>query len=330
MLANPTGQWNPPVSLHVDRTRSKVRGYMAVYGETSGYQPPLLAQPAQWDSLSAEEQKFEDAEKTRLLYVAATRAGTELVVTRKASRNNTNYWGFFAPYLKDCPILPDPGPGQSGDIECVDITAEDVEAAADDLGARWQTVEQPTYATAAAKQIAMAGAKRKRFASSGEHGTEWGTVIHLLLETAMLDTNANLDSLARSSLQEHGLNVELAGTALETVKSVMASELWTRARASKQVLVEVPFSTCPPVVSGETDELPTVLRGVIDLAFREPKGWVLVDYKTDAVTSDAMPDVVAQYQGQVDLYARCWEQLAEEPVCERGLFLTDVGAYVKL
>ena len=73
-LANPTGKWDPPVSLHIDRSGERVRGYLAVYGESSGYgTPPLLACPANWEIYSAEEQRFGDAERNRLLYVAATR-----------------------------------------------------------------------------------------------------------------------------------------------------------------------------------------------------------------------------------------------------------------
>ncbi len=74
----------------------------------------------------------------------------------------------------------------------------------------------------------------------------------------------------------------------------------------------------------------TVLRGVIDLAFREHDGWVVVDYKTDMVSDETESEVVAQYKGQVDLYARCWEMLIEEGVSEKGLFFTTTGKYVSV
>jgi ATP-dependent helicase/nuclease subunit A len=328
-LANPTGKWKPSVTLHIDRAGEKVQGYMAVYEESSSYRPALLACPADWDRLSAEEQRFADAEKTRLLYVAATRAGTQLIVTRKEKRNNTSYWDFFAPSLKECEVLSDPGPRRKEAVEVISVGAKDVEAATGSIEARSEAVGQATYATAAAKEVAITGGKRKRRASSGEHGTEWGTVIHLLLEAIMIRPEANLEELARGALQEHGLDTDLVGTAVETVETVTRSEVWARAKKSQKTLVEVPFATClPPEETGS--QTATVLRGVIDLAFRERDGWVVVDYKTDAISKDNEAEVVAKYKGQVDLYAGCWEALVEEGVSEKGLFFTSTGEYVNV
>ena len=326
-LANPTGKWNPPVTLHVDRAGEKAQGYMAVYEESSSYHSALLACPADWERLSAEEQQFADAEKTRLLYVAATRAGTQLVVTRKDKRNDTNYWGFFAPHLNECEALSEPGPGCEVAAEVIEVGAKDLEAAAGNIVVRWEAVEQATYATAAAKEVTVAGGTRQRRASSGEHGTEWGTVIHLLLEAAMVQPEADLEQLARGALQEHGLDTDLVGTALETVSTVTGSEVWARAKRSQKTLVEVPFARCLPPEAMDSKR-PTVLRGVIDLAFQEPDGWVLVDYKTEQVTEENQSDVVEKYKGQVNLYAQCWEQLVEEQVSERGLFFTTTREYV--
>ena len=48
-----------------------------------------------------------------------------------------------------------------------------------------------------------------------------------------------------------------------------------------------------------TDSHGTVVNGVVDLAFREDDGWVVVDFKTDREISDRLAD----YQEQVRLYA---------------------------
>lgn len=67
----------------------------------------ILAQPANWSALSAEEQLREQAEKDRLLYVAVTRAEQELVVSQRATyftakgeaRPDTSQWAPLAPAL---------------------------------------------------------------------------------------------------------------------------------------------------------------------------------------------------------------------------------------
>ncbi len=73
------------------------------------------------------------------------------------------------------------------------------------------------------------------------------------------------------------------------------------------------------------DALPSVLEGVIDLAFREPDGWVVADYKTDVGTDPDFGVRVDAYRRQVELYAQAWARLTGEPVKERVLFFTTLG-----
>ena len=68
-----------------------------------------------------------------------------------------------------------------------------------------------------------------------------------------------------------------------------------------------------------------VLEGVIDLAFREPDGWVIADYKTDVGTDPEFASREAAYRRQVELYAEAWARLSGEPVKERVLFFTTQG-----
>src|SRR5690606_15891294 len=119
-------------------------------------------------------------------------------------------------------------------------------------------------------------------AATGEHGTEWGTVIHLLLETALVQPGADLRQLARLALVEEGLDAGQADAAVEMVERVLSSGIMRRAKAARQYLVEVPFQKL--VTATPTDSaggLPMLMRGTIDLAFLEPSGWVIVDYKSD-------------------------------------------------
>jgi ATP-dependent helicase/nuclease subunit A len=70
------------------------------------------------------------------------------------------------------------------------------------------------------------------------------------------------------------------------------------------------------------------VRGVIDLAFREADGWVIVDYKTDAVDDGDPSELVKHYRPQVEAYAAAWQGLVGEPVKERGLYFTACGRYL--
>jgi ATP-dependent helicase/nuclease subunit A len=120
-------------------------------------------------------------------------------------------------------------------------------------------------------------------------------------------------------LDENGEPAELAEL-LTLVAGMSNSEIWKRAMRSGNYLVEVPFA-----LSEVDDGMTAIAEGVIDLAFRESDGWVIVDYKTDAV---ANPEIWQQrtelYRRQVNLYADYWEQLTGETVFERVLVLTSI------
>ena len=328
-LVDPSGESDHDVDLHIDRSGNRVRGYLAIFGEAQGWQsPPLVAHPREWDKLAVEEAKFRIAENQRLLYVAATRAGAMLTITQRGKANNWNPWKFFKEHLGDSPPLEDPGERVAKPGKPLTVASQHVRDAADNIQQRWETVLRPTYATAAAKAISLGDGRPG--VTSGEHGTEWGTVIHHLLETAMRNPGVDLTRLAGSVLTEQGLAADLAETAVQTVQKVMESDIWRRAIASQQRLVEVPFETLLAADKATEGDLPTLLRGVIDLVFLEQQGWVIVDYKTDRAAVGAIPGLAQHYAPQVHTYAKVWRDLTGQDVQEMGLFFTHSDCYVKV
>ncbi len=321
-LADPSGASAHPVELHVDRSGSKVLGYLIVSEKEGRRRPEVLAQPPGWGSLAEEEGRFQEAEGLRLLYVAATRAGAQLIIARRRKNRGKNPWQFFEGHLDGRPELADPGGQRALAAEKVCIRDEDVTKARRSIGDRWLAARAPGYAVAAAKEISVTSPGLAR--ASGEHGTEWGTVVHVLLETAAKNAGADIRALAASALADQGLEAALADAAVETVRAVMRSDVWARAAASERRLAEVPFQTLVEPAEGP----PTVLRGVIDLVFRERDGWVIVDYKTDDPRGRAVEELVEQYRPQVLTYADAWEGAAGEPVREAGLYFTRPGRYV--
>ena len=330
-LANPMGKWDPPISLHVDRVGDRVRGYMAIDDAKSGRSARRLARPVSWQHDAAEEKKFEVAEDLRLCYVAATRAGTQLNVVQHdhGQSQRFNYWHFFTPYLQNADPLVDCVPRQVARVKRRRVTREEVRRKAQSIQQRWQACCQPTYAMVAAKEIAIKASEHRRHVTAGEHGTEWGTAIHSLLETAMRQPSTDLRDLAYAALAEQGLEAARAEEALRTVQGVMASEFWRRAQSSEQVFVEVPFQRCLAATES-AQSLPTILRGVIDLVFRELGGWVVVDYKSDASAAVDRDRLMAHYRGQLELYADSWQSMTDQPVREKAVFFTATQDYVVL
>lgn len=67
----------------------------------------------------------------------------------------------------------------------------------------------------------------------------------------------------------------------------------------------------------------TLLQGVIDCAWLEADGWVLLDYKTDHFTDEDV--FVARHQLQLNWYARALKQITGLPVKEMWLYAISRG-----
>jgi len=333
-LANPRGDTDHPVELHIDRSGERVLGYMALSRQSGQFQSECLAHPPRWSELEAEERRFLEAENLRLRYVAATRAGRALIVTELAKRNGNNPWRFFDAFLPAG--LDDPGEQPTPEMPVEEIPEEQPAEAEVAVAARLERASTSTYETRRAKEYALAVARPvdtapvaapveapTALAAEGEQGTEWGSVIHLLLSVAARDANADLGSLARAVLEQQELAPDLADAAIEMVHSVTRSDIWARASASERWLTEVPF-----VIAREERAVPVLVKGAVDLAFREGDGWVLVDYKTDAVPEGGASDLAARYAPQLQTYAEAWERCTGEPVRETCFYFVRASAVV--
>ena len=314
--------------LHIDRGSGGTRGFFAIRSESSGSwgTPPLLAQPADWEEHAEEEVRFLEAERDRLAYVAATRARAGVAIT--CCEGSQGSWDFFEAeqdLFTPLPIATATKQTAKGAIT-IDPTAAATAAA--DAAAAWQRGGRATYQVVAAKADALGKeTDPATIPPSGEHGTEWGTVVHGLLEAAIEAPTADLEPLARTLLEDTDLAPDALEPLLETVARVKVSGLWKRALASPQRLVEAPFIRLAQ--GAETK----IVRGVIDLAFREEDSWVLVDYKSDRVGNDpdqAEQTLRARYAAQLTAYTEAWEQVTGQKVAERGLLLTHYDRYVTL
>lgn len=341
-LADPYGESDHDVELHVDRSGGKVLGYMAIDRRSKGgWGSTPLARPAGWDALAEKEKRFTRAEGLRLRYVATTRAAAAMVITEKAKGNRHNPWKYFEPYIPAGREMPDPGGQEPPLVSLNTISPDEVRLAGEAISGRLEAMKVPTYDVRAAKEYALQTnlrgdtpvAHRKTMTGmpgaaedDGEHGALWGTVIHVLLQVAIGNPEADLEDVARAALAENGLDVRLAGEAARTASTVVESGIWDRALRSRRWFAEVPFE-----VLLEEDvnlDVPTVLRGSIDLIFEEEDGWVLVDYKTDMVEGAGTARLAEKYAPQVRLYAEAWERCTGETVKETALYFVRPGELV--
>ncbi len=249
-LADPSGESNHGADIHIDRTGNEVQGYMLISRPSSGYQSTMLAKPENWEKWEEKEMVLRRAEELRLRYVAATRAGVIMIISQRLSNNKHNPWQYFYPYIPSEREMPDPGEQKAPRINKTEINETDVKKASNEILERILFSRKTTYAVKGAKELALSLPKLDSFESNqfnaldsvipaaedGEHGVEWGSVIHSLLQVVMENPKADILELARSTLIENNIDVDHAQTAKDTVESVMKSDIWQWARRPSNAL----------------------------------------------------------------------------------------------
>ncbi len=145
-----------------------------------------------------------------------------------------------------------------------------------------------------------------------------GTFTHLFMELADYeraesDVKAELERLRSAGRMSP---IEADGVYIDAVKRFFKGDLYRRLKASDDVRREMKF-----MVSAEDAGLDSkfdkyldrsgMLQGVCDCIFREPDGYVLVDYKTDGFTDISQLD---NYHIQLELYRSALDIILPMPV----------------
>ncbi|MFQ5742894.1 MAG: UvrD-helicase domain-containing protein [Acidobacteriota bacterium] len=332
VLAHPTGLPEHTPSQHIQhlQTGAAEGHFLIQHQEPWERQSTLLARPMDWQRFESLEKPFLEAEATRLLYVAATRAERELVISF-SSKAETSPWRTFYDYFDEhCEELnlePVPAPQRRQLAHTATEILEEVE----DVGRRRLESAAERYRISSVSTRVKPDDKRL-FASDGGRGASWGNAVHQALEAAGRGVGSErLRALCRTLLLKNDLDTDESGEPVDLeelvslVESVRASPTWKRAQRADRALFEAPFSVLVPATRS-VDEPAEIIEGIIDLAFCEPDGWVIVDYKTDVVEdAKLLQRRLEIYRDQVDLYAACWQGLTGERVKERRILLLGHG-----
>ena len=141
--------------------------------------------------------------------------------------------------------------------------------------------------------------------------------MHAVLQTVDLDTGDGVDAAASAQAAAEGvigMEADIAGLARAAIASDVVHEAVAHG-FRREMYVAAPIGD-------------RVLEGYVDLVYRTPGGLVVVDYKTDAWSSEADLDAkLVRYRLQGASYALALERATGEPVDRCVfLFLTPGGA----
>jgi ATP-dependent helicase/nuclease subunit A len=143
----------------------------------------------------------------------------------------------------------------------------------------------------------------------GRAGTAVGRAVHAVLQTIDHVSLDGLADAARAQASAEGVPDREAEIA-RLVRAACASQPVRAAAASGRSWRELYVAA--PVATPAGDVL---LEGFVDLLYKTAEGYVVVDYKTDGVSSETQIDrAMQQYRVQGAAYALALEQQLGQPV----------------
>jgi ATP-dependent helicase/nuclease subunit A len=321
-LVDPLGGFEPGVDVRVVRGHDdEAVGYFEIVEENqNSWAKRALAEPPDWTAHEAAERRYLDAELDRVFYVAATRARDLMVVSRYGGQGRgAAAWKPLVDKLGSAPALAIPATVTLPAAAQMDLSAAAASSASQASDAAHRGARKPSWSatsvTAELKHLPRmtisAGdapeavdPTRSAVPNTDSHradaGMAWGTLIHGLLEHAMRTRSATREDLRRLAMW---LTVEepelrpVIDQAIDTVEQVAKADFWAEAKAAAEAYEEAPFA----IKEGDAH----VVTGTIDMAYRTPDGWRLVDYKTD---QSLELQVERKYPQQLARYVAAWER----------------------
>jgi len=287
----------------------------------------IIAQPPGWAAAMQAEARFVAAERDRILYVAATRARRELVISQcetayatKAPAGDTSAWRPLATVLEEhsLPLPPEamqasPPAGRRKAA----VTATALREAVDRAHSRLQEAATPSFSVVTVTDSAKRASPEPPpsslgFMNSDERpgaGVAWGRAAHRALEALGSGRRGEpLDAFLRALATELLLDGDQTTRLRQLVAEVQESNEWKELVATGPILVEMPL-TQRTMVNG----VEQIVEGIVDAAALGPDGWFVVDWKSDAVSEAEWERRRPKYERQVGLYTEMLSAMTGMP-----------------
>jgi ATP-dependent helicase/nuclease subunit A len=179
-------------------------------------------------------------------------------------------------------------------------------------------------------------------------GRAIGTATHLVLSQLDLAVSITIEAIQSliSKLIADGAVIESVASLIdvESILKFFKSDLG-RMTLDKNNLVcrEWPFTFAIPASQWLELEIPQtsdepratshdsiIVQGIIDLLIKTPKGLIVIDFKTDDVPPDQLPQRAELYRRQLDLYAQAAETIIGQKVLAKWLYFLQPGCEIEV
>jgi len=325
-------------SVVVDR-RSKTVEFRAAHSQTSRF-----------DAALGDELDRQKHESWRQLYVAMTRARDTLVLplgwisarskgrnrwlhdvlasrypTRFAEDSSATNGEFIVEDLRrfDLSVTPQENLLLEPEPRDADATRRERKRWRAELDMRVAGLDHSSlFRTPSASKAFDSARSERRDAPSAISAPQFGLFVHRLLQHVSLPDGGNLETVAALAQSEYSVSDDMCRAGVEFVRRALQSDLFTlRVARAEQLFRELPFTLHRNGI---------IMEGAMDLVFRENNGWVIVDFKTDSVSSGECAARAAVYREQASDYAAALTEITRERVNEVILYFLRPGVRVSI
>ena len=178
--------------------------------------------------------------------------------------------------------------------------------------------------------------REAKFVRQQAQGKEYGNAIHAVMqyiEPSVCTGETAVRQEIHRLVQQGYITPEQGDMAdAKRIYAFFASELGQKLCKGVPCVREFKFSILEdgvhydPSLTGEQ----VLLQGVVDCAILEEDGIIVLDFKTDYVTEESLPQKVDHYRPQVEAYANAMERIFQKPVKQSLLYFFGCNQFVAL
>ena len=307
--------------------------------ETNGY-----------EILSERNKADDELEKTRILYVAATRARDYLIVSRNRNQerksyaakieqhtggDNANLW---SPIPREWANLPNKPAGATKKGASPQIT-QDRDAWRRKHDAIVLTASAPSWISPSSLKTATAEDGRSELGKPddtpirdsedttgrGRAATKVGSAVHAAVQRCLENPGISADQVAVSEAEKHGVS-DRADEVAHLTKATLAMPLLRDFVSEKRedFWVETPVAVSIPTENGT---MSSVIEGRVDLIYRLPDGSLgIADFKTDRTFDRSITEMAEPYVAQLGAYAYVVQKATGTGVTEASILFSRLAA----
>ena len=167
-------------------------------------------------------------------------------------------------------------------------------------------------------------------------GKDYGNAIHAVMQHICYENCSDVNTIRQEiqQLTADGLISEeqAALTDSQKIAAFFCSDIGAWVRSGKQILREFKFSILEDAGKYYDDAAgeKVLLQGVVDCAILEEDGITVIDFKSDYVTEETLPQKIQQYYGQVTVYANALTRIFKLPIKAAYLYFFSMDRFILL